>query len=430
MPPETGFVASYGHRRAPVLSLKAMPSSNVRPIDEPLPTDVWAAGLGRFGGYRRYPSYTWPWFKRRAAAVWPLAVGYGMFLGMWHSGSMALWGEAIPLGSYAALGALVTVSAGPLAAMFVRYRRLPHVLEAGLVVAAVIGGVVLSHLMHELVASYHDALMQNHHGRSMHTPPAVESASHMIGVLMGELPYWLALFLCGGGWELKSYFSERRLLGEYDRRKDLDTLRRDKADSDLRLAVLQAQIEPHFLFNTLASIRTLVPSDPARATATINALASYLRTTLPKLRNEELHSATLGEQLDICSSYLDLMKVRIGDRLRVVIDVADELRAKEFPPLLLVPLVENAVKHGVEPQARTVTIAIRARVVDGSFGKSLQVDVDDDGAGLGEFVGLGVGLANVREQLQHRFGDGAILAVDSLPGGGVRSRISLPPKLA
>jgi hypothetical protein len=397
-----------------------------RSIEEALPDDVWAEGLGRFAAYRRFPSYTWPWFKRRAAVVWPLAIGYGMFLGMWHSGSMALWGEAIPLGSYAALGALVTVSAGPLLAMFVRYRRLPHVPEALLVLVAIGGGVALSHLLHEMVASYHDALMQNHHGLSMHTPPAVESASHMVGVVMGQLPYWLALFLCGGGWELRSYFSERRLLGEYERQKDLDSLRRDKADSDLRLAVLQAQIEPHFLFNTLASIRTLVPSDPQRATATINALANYLRTTLPKLRNDDLHGATLGEQVDICTSYLELMKVRIGERLQVVIDVADALRAMEFPPLLLVPLVENAVKHGVEPQARTATIAIRARVVEGSFGKSLQVDVDDDGAGLGEFVGLGVGLANVRDQLQHRFGDGAVLTVDSLPGGGVRSRISLP----
>lgn len=404
-------------------------SNEGRPIDAPLPTDVWAAGFGRFDAYRRYPAYTWPWFRRRALVLWPLAVVHGMFFGVWHAASMTSWADMIPLGSRGALASVLTVSVGPLMALFVRYRRLPYVTEAVLVVAAVIAGAVMGHFLQQAVSDYHAMLMTHHRGKSMHTPTAVRSVSQIIGMLMGQLPYWIGLFLFSGGWELKSYFSERRLLGEHERRRDLDTLRRDKAESDLRLAVLQAQIEPHFLFNTLASIRSLVSADPERATATINALASYLRTTLPKLRGDVgLRSATLGEQIDICASYLDLMRIRIGERLRVVIDVTSELRAMHFPPLLLIPLVENAVKHGVEPQAKPATIAIRARLVGDGQSRALQIDVEDDGVGLCTSVGTGVGLANVRDQLRHCFGTVATLAVDSLPGGGVRSRITLPAK--
>jgi hypothetical protein len=402
-----------------------------RPIDAALPADVWAEGLGRFAAYRRYPAYTWPWFRRRALVLWPFAVANGILVGIWHAASMTSWGDAFPLGSRAVLSSLLTVSVGPLLALFIRYRRLPYVGEALLVIAAVIGGVLISHALQEWISDYHDMLMSRHCCKSMHTPTAVKSVSQTIGMLMGQLPYWIFLFLFGGGWELRSYFAERRLLAEHRRRQDLDTLRRDKADADLRLAVMQAQIEPHFLFNTLASIRSLVRSEPAHAEATINALAAYLRTTLPKLRHDlGVHSATLGEQVDICASYLDLMRIRLGDRLGIVVDVSNELRAMEFPPLLLIPLVENAVKHGVEPKAGPAAIAIRARLIGADDGQRLQVDVEDDGVGIGEAVGAGVGLANVRAQLEHRFAKAATLAIGNKEGGGVRSRITLPAKVA
>ncbi len=398
-----------------------------RPIDAALPADVWAEGLGRFAAYQRYPRYTWPWFRRRAFVLWPCAVANGIFFGIWHASSMTTWGDLFPLGSRTVLASILTVSVGPLLAMFVRYRRMPYPTEAIMVVAAVIAGVVISNFLQEWTSDYHDMLMNRHHGKSMHTPRAVESVSQAIGVLMGQLPYWLALFLVGGGWELKSYFSERRLLAEHGRRQDLEALRRDKAATDLHLAVLQAQIEPHFLFNTLASLRSLARSDPERTEATINALCAYLRTTLPKLRRDVgLHSATLGEQIDICASYLELMRMRIGERLRVVLDVASDSSAMDFPPLLLIPLVENAVKHGVELSSQPVTIVIRARLIGVGTDQKVQVDVEDNGGGMSEAVGTGVGLANVRAQLEHRFTTAATLTVENREGGGVRSRIVLP----
>jgi signal transduction histidine kinase len=401
-----------------------------RPIDGALPSDIdWPESLGRFAPYHRYPAYTWPWFRRRAIVLWPFAIAHGIFFGVWHAASMTTWADALPLGSRAVLASLLTVSIGPLIAMFIRYRRLPFAAEATLVFIAIIAGVLMSHVLQELVADYHDMLMERHCCRSMHTPAAVQTVSQTIGDLMGRLPYWVGLFLVGGGWELKAYFAERKLLAEHRRRQDLHALRQDKAETDLRLAVLQAQIEPHFLFNTLASIRSLVRPDPERAEATINALSSYLRTTLPKLRRDVgVRSATLGEQIDICASYLELMRIRLGDRLRVAIDVSDALRAIEFPPLLLIPLVENAVKHGVEPKAGPVTIAIHARLIGEGEGQLVQVDVEDDGVGMSEAVGTGVGLANVRAQLKHRFDGDATLAIDSRDRGGVRSRITLPIK--
>jgi hypothetical protein len=400
----------------------------IRGIDDALPSDVWTEGTGRFGSYQRFPAYTWQWFRRRAMVWWPLAFAHGIFVGMWHAASMATWADFFPLGSRAVLASLLTVSIGPLLAMVVRYRRLPYVAETILVVIAIIAGVFISHVLQELVADYHDMLMaQLGSGGSMRTPQAIETVSQAIAALMGQLPHWILLFLIGGGWELKSYFGERKLLTEYRRRRDVLELRRDKAEADLRLAVLQAQIEPHFLFNTLASIRSLVRPDPDRAEATISALSSYLRTTLPKLRRDVgSPSATLGEQIDICASYLELMQIRIGDRLHVSIDVSGALRAIEFPPLLLIPLVENAVKHGVEPKAGPVTIAIQARLIGDADNQLLQLDVEDDGMGMSESVGTGVGVANVRSQLERRFDGVATLEIDNRETGGVRSRITMP----
>jgi LytS/YehU family sensor histidine kinase len=270
-------------------------------------------------------------------------------------------------------------------------------------------------------------LMQRHSGKSMRMTAEVEGISRLLGSVMGELPRWIWLFIIGGGWELLSYTSERRRIADYQRRRDLNALRRDKADTDLRLAVLQAQIEPHFLFNTLASVRSLIRDEPARAIDTINALSEYLRSTLPKLRKDVgVENATLGEQVTICLRYLDLMNIRMAGRIAVTADIPDALRAIAFPPLLLISLVENAVKHGVEPKAGPAAILLRARLVGAAPCKMLHVDIEDDGMGLSEGAGSGVGLANVRAQLQHRFGDDASLTVESLAAEGVRARIEIP----
>jgi hypothetical protein len=407
-------------------------ASPARSFDDRLPPDVGAGGLSRFASYQQYPAFTWRWFLHRAVVFWPLAAAYGVFLGMWHASSMTTWEDFFPLGSRAVVGFIVVVSAGPLLGALVRYRRLPYPLEAALVIASVAAGMAIGYVSVTWVENYHDMLMGRHCCKSM-SPPlpwATENISRILGRLMGDLPGWVGLFLVSGGLELPSYLSERRRLAESDRRRTLSALRRDKADADLRLTVLQAQIEPHFLFNTLASVRSLVRSEPERAELTIDAFSDYLRLTLPKMRRDlGVDSATLGEQVDICAGYLELMKIRMRERLSYAIDVAPDLRALAFPPLLLISLVENAVKHGLEPKSGAGSIVIRAHAT-GPGDPALEVAVEDDGVGLREGPGAGVGLANVRAQLHHRFGNRALLEIVNRAGGGVQARIVVPREAA
>jgi sensor histidine kinase YesM len=237
------------------------------------------------------------------------------------------------------------------------------------------------------------------------------------------------LFIAGGGVALVAYFSERRRWAEHGRRLELERIGLQKSEADARLTLLQAQVEPHFLFNTLASVRSLIATDPARAARTVDALAEYLRATLPRLRAETGSTrSTLAGQFAICASYLELMKVRLGDRLRFELCLPEDLREADFPPLLLISLVENSIKHGVEPKPGTTRVTLTARRVFGNP-DLLEVNVEDDGAGLELGMGEGTGLANVRSQLLMRFGSAATFDIAQRAGGGVIAQIKVPLEL-
>ena len=195
----------------------------------------------------------------------------------------------------------------------------------------------------------------------------------------------------------------------------------------MRLTVLQAQVEPHFLFNTLASVRSLVATDPQRASQTIDALAQHLRATLPKLRAATgAAQSTLGEQFAICESYLEIMKLRLGEGCEWTFVCRAELHDVPFPPFLLISLVENAIKHGVEPKPGVTHVVLAARVVQDAQPKRLEVQVEDDGAGLKLGMGEGTGLANIRAQLLTRFASAASLELAERGAGGVLARLVLP----
>ncbi len=187
------------------------------------------------------------------------------------------------------------------------------------------------------------------------------------------------------------------------------------------LARLQAQIEPHFLFNTLSNVVSLIDTDPAAARAMLLDLTALLRTALARTRQREV---TLGAELDLLRAYLGIMARRMGERLAWEISVDDALRAARLPPLLVQPLVENAIRHGLEPRTAGGHLAIRCR----RDGDSLIVDVEDDGpgfAGAGQ-PGDGTGLSNVRARLAACHGERACLALTAPPGGGVRATLRLP----
>ena len=190
--------------------------------------------------------------------------------------------------------------------------------------------------------------------------------------------------------------------------------------SEARLKLLETQLEPHMLFNTLANLRVLIGTDATRAQAMLDHMIAYLRATLQASRAS---SHTLQAEFDRLRDYLELMAVRMGPRLQYTLDLPTELMAHPVPTLLLQPLVENAIQHGLEPKVEGGSISVRARRV----GSSVVLEVADTGIGLlgAAPSGSGFGLAQVRERLSAAYE--RLAAIELLPGApGMTVRITLP----
>ena len=191
-----------------------------------------------------------------------------------------------------------------------------------------------------------------------------------------------------------------------------------------RLSLLHAQVEPHFLYNTLASAQLLTRSDPARAEEMLGHLIQYLRHSLPSDRDE---LSTLGVELERALAYLEILKIRMGQRLSVQVDIPDDLRATPLPAMMLQTLVENAIKHGLEPRTGGGTVWLRARRND----DEVAITVADDGEGFNSKTsGTGIGLKNVRERLRLVFGNRAALAVIANFPSGVAATLTVPTQFA
>ena len=202
---------------------------------------------------------------------------------------------------------------------------------------------------------------------------------------------------------------------------EAESLRRQVAEA--RMAALQAQVEPHFLFNTLAAIDHLIETDPPRASVMQKHLITYLRATLHKMREG---ATTLGREVDLITAYLEILKVRMEDRLSVRIDVPNGLRSAMFPPMMLQSLVENAIKHGLEPCPDAATLSVHAEIIDGA----LRVSVADTGVGYdpanSKTRGTGLGHDNIRERLEMLYGTRARLEVSAQQPHGTLAAITLP----
>ena len=196
---------------------------------------------------------------------------------------------------------------------------------------------------------------------------------------------------------------------------------------EARMAAMQAQVEPHFLFNTLASIDHLIETDAARASKMQKNLIALLRASMPTMREANAQGTRdLGRELTLIRPYLEILKVRMEERLRTEIRVSDGLLSAEFPPMMLQSLVENAVKHGLEPKPEGGSLTVAAEIVHGR----LAVTVADTGLGFGKAAtaGTGIGLSNIRERLQLLYGSRATLTVAENPGGGTAVTITVPYK--
>lgn len=248
-------------------------------------------------------------------------------------------------------------------------------------------------------------------------------ASHP-GSLISILVF--TILLCG---VLMLVFSGRQKSAQVER--DLATERARVAESerralDAQLRMLQAQIEPHFLYNTLANVVGLIDPAPAKAKQMLVDFIAYLRLSLAATRAD---AATLGGELALIEAYVNILAVRMGARMRFRNDVAENLKGLPLPPMLLQPLVENAVKHGLEPKVEGGEIVISALVDD----TQLRVEVADTGLGFAALAegpvatrGTGVGLANLKERLRALFGEHGRLSLSENTPCGVRAVLEVP----
>ncbi|HUF71138.1 MAG TPA: histidine kinase [Longimicrobiales bacterium] len=241
-------------------------------------------------------------------------------------------------------------------------------------------------------------------------------------------------FLMEGANDVTSYGLLAAVVHAFDawrerREREVRRAQREAHLSEAWLRALQAQLQPHFLFNTLNTISSVLYDDPRRADDLISRLSDLLRASLDAPDRPEV---SLEEELEILRHYTDLMEARFGDRLSVQVQVDDNARGARVPIFLLQPLVENAIQYAVAPSARQGEVRVRVRRHDAG----LRIEVDDDGPGIaGEpesVVGRGVGLRNMRDRLSHLHGPRATLSLENRPDGGLRVIVTLPwqPALA
>ncbi|MBT0571076.1 histidine kinase [Curvibacter sp. CHRR-16] len=216
-------------------------------------------------------------------------------------------------------------------------------------------------------------------------------------------------------------------------RQQLEAARRQASEAQLKL--LEAQLEPHMLFNTLANLRALIALDPARAQTMLDHLIAYLRATLAASRSASTdgHQHTLADEFARLQDYLELMAIRMGPRLQYQLDLPESLSTQPVPPLLLQPLVENSIQHGLEPKVAGGSIRISAGAADGM----LALEVLDTGLGADmaklqaaphTAAGQGFGLQQVRERLATTYGHHGAMVLIAPPAGGTRVSITFPIK--
>ncbi len=215
------------------------------------------------------------------------------------------------------------------------------------------------------------------------------------------------------------YFTSRELLA----RARLAGEEAQRQATEARLKLLESQLEPHMLFNTLANLRALIGTDPERAVAMLDRLNDFLRATLKASRADATAGQhTLADEFARLRDYLELMAVRMGPRLRYTLELPEALSRQRVPPLLLQPLVENCIRHGLEPSVGGGEIRVSAR--QGAGG--LELEVSDTGVGCEAEPTAGFGLSQVRERLATAYPGQARLHWHSAPGAGTRALLYLP----
>ena len=248
-------------------------------------------------------------------------------------------------------------------------------------------------------------------------PPDVSAA----GMLFAKVARWVVV---GGlAYAITTTLLRTAQAAAQAHESGLQRIQLERQMTEARLQSLRAQIEPHFLFNTLANVHRLYQTDPGLGRKMLANFVAYLRAALPQMRCDE---TTLKQEVELAHAYLNVLQVRMGERLRFRLDVPNDLGALPFPPLALSTLAENAIKHGLNPLPEGGSIEIAARVED----LQLKVEVADTGAGLRQSSGSGAGLANLRARLAALYGETASLNIEANVPRGIRATIAVPIRTA
>ncbi|MBV8271535.1 MAG: histidine kinase [Cupriavidus sp.] len=234
-----------------------------------------------------------------------------------------------------------------------------------------------------------------------------------IALVVHGVMTWSRVGLLGRSWE-------DRKIAEFMAREQVRTISTEKQLVEAQMRLLQAQIEPHFLFNTLANVVSLIEPAPHKATLMLEHFIAYLRASLAASRSTQ---GTVAQEAKLLRDYLALIKIRMGDRLQYAIEVDPSLDAAPLAPMLLQPVVENAIKHGLEPKIEGghLRVGLERR------GPRMLATIEDDGMGFRPKAGAGVGLSNLRERLAVLYdGDAHVRIEERSPGTAVLIEIPLP----
>jgi nitrate/nitrite-specific signal transduction histidine kinase len=282
-------------------------------------------------------------------------------------------------------------------------RRVPALAIA--VAAGCAAGMFLDHAVHSLLETSRSL-------NSEHMMRATTFGSHFVG--------WLGNYFLAG-LAATVYFSVVREdeLACALHQEEMGRVGAEREMTEAQLQVMQAQIEPHFLFNTLANVRRLYQTDPATGRCMLQHLSRYLSAALPQMRESR---STLERELALTIAYLNIQKIRMDARLSFEVDVPASLQGCEVPPMMLLTLVENSIRHGLVPLPQGGSVRVTASAERGT----LHLRVTDTGQGLRQSSGAGVGLANIRARLKTLYGAAARLSLQQNAPSGVTATLELP----
>ncbi|MBY0573911.1 MAG: histidine kinase [Undibacterium sp.] len=437
--------------------LTTRPTSQLDPVDQALPLTVSSKSSSWANKAQHYPIFSPTWLRYRLLGFIVPMILLAVFLAItsivlveqegWKGGARELF--------VVWLGVLILLSLGRYLAMLIYTKAWSERRQMLALISAIILGIAVSYLFFKYTDGFEDLrkariakkqLEKNtvttdfqaglklgmdsankQLGTSIQIEPgskATESLSEgtLSKVLNGFFLIWL-----GGAFDFIAYLRQTRAIKEAQLREKLDRYQKQRNEAEMRLSVLASQVEPHFLFNTLTGVRAAMLSDPARGVVIIDHLVDYLRSTIPQMRSDGTCVQTqLQQQLDSVRAYLGVICTRIP-RLVVQIECANELLGCSVPPLMLISLVENAVKHGIELKKGNVEIRVIAEKIDDKEEEKLRISVIDNGLGFGQTSsGSGIGLTNIRERLKQLYGEQAALSLHAREEGGVRASITLP----